>query len=103
MKQLFFNKHCINNKNNTYCLSVSTEPVPTNKIGTLAGLKVSTSTQSNRTMGLISIRDPKTNEVIRPNDTIAQQLIANLQVNQKLDGWKLSTNPVIDTVSGAGS
>mgnify|MGYP003141519213 CR=1 FL=1 len=98
--ELFFNKHCINRDRNTYTISVSTQPMAQSQIGTLAGLEVATSKQTQFTLGLISLRDPETNEVIRPDHKIAKTLISNLKKNQPLKGWVLSDNPVIDQTTG---
>jgi hypothetical protein len=96
---VFFRKLRINENTGTATIIV-TDKLITNKQGTLAGLEVGTRTNGNITFGVLSLIDPKTNQVMRANHPTIKALQSKLNQGDEMAGFQLSDNPVIDLNTG---
>lgn len=96
---VFFRKLRINDTTGTATIIV-TDKLITNKQGTLAGMEVGTRTNGNITFGVLSLIDPKTNQVMRANHPTIKALQSKLNAGDEMAGFQLSDNPVIDLKTG---
>ena len=96
---VFFRKLRINDSTGTATIIVTDKPI-SSKVGTLAGMQVGTRTQGNITFGVLSLIDPKTNQVMRGNHPTIKALQSKLNAGDEMPGFQLSDNPVVDLKTG---
>ena len=96
---VFFRKLRVNDSTGTATIIVTDKPI-SSKVGTLAGMKVGTRTQGNVTFGVLSLIDPKTNQVMRGSHLKIKALQSKLNAGDEMPGFQLSDNPVVDLKTG---
>ena len=96
---VFFRKLRINDTTGTATIIVTDKPI-SSKVGTLAGMQVGTRTQGNITFGVLSLIDPKTNQVMRGSHPTIKALQSKLNAGDEMPGFQLSDNPVVDLKTG---
>ena len=96
---VFFRKLRINDSRGTATIIVTDKPI-SSKVGTLAGMQVGTRTQGNITFGVLSLIDPKTNQVMRGSHPTIKALQSKLNAGDEMPGFQLSDNPVVDLKTG---
>jgi hypothetical protein len=96
---VFFRKLRVNDSTGTATIIVTDKPI-SSKVGTLAGMKVGTRTQGNVTFGVLSLIDPKTNQVMRGSHPTIKALQSKLNAGDEMPGFQLSDNPVVDLKTG---
>jgi|TARA_R110002095_G_scaffold206530_1_gene190676 hypothetical protein len=99
MNNVYFKSISINKAFNTATLVVTSAPMET-KQATIAGIDVGTRVQHQITFGLLSIIDPETGKTIAGNSKIAKQLQTTLNAGDALEGFQMSSNPVMDRETG---
>ena len=95
MNKVYFKSISVNKTYNTATIVVTSAPMLT-KVASIAGIEVGTRVQHQVTFGLLSIIDPETGKTIAGNSKIAQQLQTSLNPGDVLDGFQMSSNPVLD-------
>ena len=96
---VFFRKLRVNDSTGTATIIVTDKPI-SSKVGTLEGMKVGTRTQGNVTFGVLSLIDPKTNQVMRGSHPTIKALQSKLNAGDEMPGFQLSDNPVVDLKTG---
>jgi hypothetical protein len=96
---IYFKSISINKAFNTATIVVSSAPI-LNKMTVIAGINVETRTQQQVTFGLLSVIDPETGKTITGDSDITKVLQQSLNTGDVLDGFKLSSNPVMDRTTG---
>ena len=73
----------------------------TSKLGSqiteIGGIKVGCRQQNSATFGLLSLIDPDTGVTMNGDHPVIKQLQATLKVGDVVPGFKLSSNPVLNT------
>ena len=97
--QIYYKSISINTKFSTATIITTTSPM-VSKVTAIAGIEVGVRVQHKATFGLLSIIDPKTNKSMAGNSELATHLQKTLSSGDVLEGFKLSSNPVIDRETG---
>ena len=96
---VFFRKVQVNQNTGSAVIQCTSNPI-TNKVTTLAGEQVATSSMQNIVFGNLSLKDPETNQVMRANHPTIQRLMVALEPGQEMPGYRFSENPCIDMKTG---
>ena len=96
---VFFKKVLTNPNTGSAVIQCTSEPL-TQKLATLGGMPVATSTRKNIVWGNLSLNDPETGLVMRANHPTMQHYMQTLEPGQELEGFRMSENPCMDMKTG---
>ena len=98
-QNVFFRRVRKNEDTGTATIICASTPV-TLKSGKLAGLDVATSSQAQTTIGVLSLRDKKTGDVMGAKHPTILALEQKLNAGDEMPGFRLSDNPGLDRETG---
>lgn len=96
---VYFRKVRINESAGTATIIVADQPSTLTE-QKLAGLAVATQDNAGATIGVLSLRDPETGNVMRADHPVIQQLKAKLKPGDAMPGFRITDNPITDRDTG---
>lgn len=96
---VYFRKLNINESTGSATVIVSSAPM-SNKKTTLVGLNVATRTQGSLSFGVLSLIDPETNQVMKSDHPIINELAKKLNLGDEMPNFQLSEQKVVNLQTG---